>query len=414
MSVRSRTAGHVRRVLVPPAVAWLAALAVFAVRSGGGLHLFRVRTWARWDSTWYLTIAQHGYSAKWHCGGHSIPPHLKPGNYLCGTVQWFAGYPAAIRGLSEITRLSVPVAALALSWICWYIYLVAGWQLLEDSVSRTTRWLCLGLLAFAPGAVYFPAIFPISLTMAGMLACLYFVWRSTSRWAPVGAFAAGIAAGSGYISAVVLCPALILAVAVSERARWRACIAGAAGVAAGFAALVLAAQLYTGIWDGYFIAQSKYATGTHNPISRFGQHLRPLWDGASLHRPVERAAAEQTAYTAAILVLAAAVLAMLVLRGARIAASERRDGSAHTRMPGWSQLVRSLPALDVTALAAASAAWLIAYGAGARISVWRSEAFAVLAVLLLRHLRWPALVVPLAAAAYVASNLAIYFFNGQL
>jgi hypothetical protein len=87
------------------------------------------------------------------------------------------------------------------------------------------------------------------------------------------------------------------------------------------------------------------------------------------------------------------------------------DGSRLRRVAG----VRAqIPPLDATALATAAVAWVIAYSAGARISVWRSEAFVVFAVLLLRRLKVWWLVIPLVAAAYIASNVSWYFFHGGL
>jgi hypothetical protein len=58
--------------------------------------------------------------------------------------------------------------------------------------------------------------------------------------------------------------------------------------------------------------------------------------------------------------------------------------------------------------------WLVPYIAGGQASTYRSEAFVVVCVPLLRRLPAWLLVVPLGAAAWVAWNMAPYFFNGQL
>jgi hypothetical protein len=80
------------RHLIPPAVALLASWAMFAVRSGYRFgRLFDPAVWARWDSGEYLLLARHGYFAVWHCGPPRVSVHMPPGNYLCGTVQWFPG-----------------------------------------------------------------------------------------------------------------------------------------------------------------------------------------------------------------------------------------------------------------------------------------------------------------------------------
>jgi hypothetical protein len=445
----------------------LTAWVIFAIQAGAGLGgAFHPATWSRYDSGWYLSIARYGYSANWHCGGHSIPPHLPPGNYLCGTVQWFPGYSLILRAVSSVTRMPLPEAALLVSWSFWYLFLVVMWRLLDDAVSTTTRWACLLLCAFSPGAIYYPAVFPISTAMMTMAACLYFAYRSPSRWAPAGAFLAGLVAGCSYVSAIALCPALLLGLVVAQRAAWRPILAGAAGVACGFGGVLIAQQLIVGIWDAYFIAQSKYATGTHNPFGALAHHLEPLWKTDLPKQELQRATAEQSAFTAALLGLAVVVLlAGLVwpwLR--RLAPAYRADAVEGAPGPflmddidetdnaerasvssGVERLDRLMPAdgvhslaqpegtatagglarraaamrarispLDATALATAAGAWVIAYSAGARISVWRSESFVVFAVLVLRRLKPWWLVIPLVVAAYIAWNMSWYFFHGGL
>jgi hypothetical protein len=73
-----------------------------------------------------------------------------------------------------------------------------------------------------------------------------------------------------------------------------------------------------------------------------------------------------------------------------------------------------LDPLDVAAVATALGAWVLAYGAGARIAFWRSGAFTVFAVLAFRRLRAPLLVVPVMIAAVLAWGLAHFFFAAYL
>jgi hypothetical protein len=446
----------------------LTAWVIFVIRAAAGISgAFAPATWQRYDSSWYLNIAKYGYTAQWHCGGHSIPPHLPPGNYLCGTVQWFPGYSLILRAVSSITRMPLAEAALLVSWSCWYLFLVVMWRLLRDAVSTATRWACLLLCAFSPGAIYYPAVFPISTAMLAIAATLYCAYRSPSRWAPAGAFLAGLVAGCSYVSSIALAPGLLVGLVFARRTARRPIIAGAAGVACGFGGVLIAQQLIVGIWDGYFIAQSKYATGTHNPFVGWAGHLEALWETDLPKQGLLRAIAEQSAFTAALLGLAVlALLAGLIRQWPLRLALDRRaqavkstpspfpandthppdiaesvgvsmpvehsdrrvlaDGVNRPAQPevvaatggGLLRRVAALRArispLDATALATAATAWVIAYSAGARISVWRSEAFVVFAVLLLRRLRAWWIVVPLLAAAYVASNMSWYFFHGGL
>jgi hypothetical protein len=445
----------------------LTAWVTFAIRAAAGIGgAFDPATWSRYDSSWYLYIAKYGYTAQWHCGGHAIPPHLPPGNYLCGTVAWFPGYSLMLRAVSSVTRMPLAEAALLVSWLFWYLFLVVMWRLLDDAVSTTTRWACLLLCAFSPGAIYYPAVFPISTAMLAIAATLYCAYRSPSRWAAAGAFLAGLVAGCSYISSIALAPGLLIGLVFARRTARRPIIAGAAGVACGFGGVLVAQQLIVGIWDGYFIAQSKYATGTHNPFVGWAGHLEALWKTDLPKQGLLRAIAEQSAFTATLLGLAVlALLAGLMRQWPRrlaldhradavknapssflandahppdraepvgvsmpAAHSDRRvladgvDGPAQPAVAATDgSLLRRvaavrarIPPLDATALATAAVAWVIAYSAGARISVWRSEAFVVFAVLLLRRLKVWWLVIPLVAAAYIASNVSWYFFHGGL
>jgi hypothetical protein len=412
------------RHLAAPAVAFVLSWVLFAIRSGAGLAgVFKPATWARSDSHWYVFIAEHGYVAQWHCGGRSIPPHLPPGNYLCGTIAWFPGYPAMMRGTSEVTRLSVPAAGLLLAWVFWFVLLVAAWRLLEDAVSAPTRWCCLLLVAFLPGAIYLAALFPVSMTLAAMAGCLYFAFRSESRWAVWAAFGCGLVAGDGYISALALCPALLAGLIVAGRRRWRAVGAAVLGVLAGFGAVLLAAQASVGIWDGYFIAQSKYGTGSHNPLWSWWQRVRLLWHSHLAKQGYQHAVAATALYTGCLVALAVLVLLVTALRADRRAEPlpAVQPGDVPRRGSAWAAGGRLLAALrsrldplDVAAVATALGAWVLAYGAGARIAFWRSGAFTVFAVLAFRRLRAPLLVVPVVIAAVLAWGLAHFFFAAYL
>ena len=73
-----------------------------------------------------------------------------------------------------------------------------------------------------------------------------------------------------------------------------------------------------------------------------------------------------------------------------------------------------ISAFDLTFLMMAIGVWLVPYIAGGSASTYRSEAFVVVGVPLLRKLPAYMLVVPLVTAVYVAWHMAPYFFNKQL
>jgi len=86
-----------------------------------------------------------------------------------------------------------------------------GGRLLADARSIWTRWMCLLIAAFFPGQIYFAAIFPISMCIAGMLACLYLALRTSRPAFAWAGFAAGFVAAFSYLTAIVVFPALLIA-----------------------------------------------------------------------------------------------------------------------------------------------------------------------------------------------------------
>jgi len=394
--------------LVPPLVALIAAWTMIAIRSPyRGLRLFDPVSYGRWDTGHYLQIARDGYNAVWHCGGIHLQPHLPPGNYLCGTIGWFPGYPFTMRALSEVTGLSLRTVGLILAWLCWYLVLILMWRLLADASSIWTRWMCLLIAAFFPGQIYFAAIFPISMCIAGILACLYFALRTSRPALAWAGFAAAFVAAFSYLTAIVLVPALLItAILVLRGQRRRQAIIPAIGAAAGFGAVLLTMEVAVGIWDAYFISGRKARVGVHMPLETLIDKLRPLWTPQSGAEQVLNATASQTLLTLCFVGLACLVTIVGVIRG---------SPTAENRPQTWTAAIESrISAFDLTFLLMSVGVWLVPYVAGGDASTFRSEAFVVVSVPLLRRLPAWLLVVPLGAAVYVAWHMAVYFFNGQL
>ena len=392
--------------LVPPLVALVAGWALIAVRSSyHGWRLLDPLSYARWDSGIYLHIARNGYFAV-SCTQHTS--QAPPGTYLCGTVSWFPGYPFAIRALSTVTGLSLATAGLVLAWACWYLALVLMWRLLADARSSSTRWVCLLIAAFFAGQVYFAAIFPISLCIAAILACLYLAlrpYRPALAWA---GFAAGFVAAYSYLTAIVLVPALLVTGLLVLRGRSRLqAIIPAVGAAAGFGAVLLTMQVAVGIWNAYFISAERWGVGGHDPLDTLMTRLRPLWTpvptGGSR---VWHYVAEQSLLTLCFVGLICVVTIIGAIRGRHPVEVPHR---------GWASAIQlRISAFDLTFLLMALGVWVVPYIAGGSLSTYRSEAFVIVSVPLLRRLPFWLLVVPLAAAVWVAWHMAPYFFNGML
>jgi hypothetical protein len=105
--------------------------------------------------------------------------------------------------------------------------------------------------------------------------------------------------------------------------------------------------------------------------------------------------------------------------GDRSAGERRADGDSGSgpvvaAVPRPHARPALIPAFDVTLLLVTLGAWLVPHVAGGSVSLYRSEAFVILGVPLLRRLPAWLLVLPLGAAGFVAWQLAPYYFNGTL
>src|SRR2546429_9582198 len=97
------------RLAGPPLVIWAAAATTVAVAAAAfGYSPFHGSTWARWDSTHYLTVAQGGY--EFYRGPADYP---FPG--WCGNAGWFPAYPWVPGGL-HLPGLPLPGTAVVVSW----------------------------------------------------------------------------------------------------------------------------------------------------------------------------------------------------------------------------------------------------------------------------------------------------------
>lgn len=375
---------------LPPLVALVCGLVLVAVRAPGGVGgFFNPGVFARRDAGQYLSIARHGYQMRFDC--HRAPHTVLAHVHVCGNVTWFPGYPLLIRVVS-VTGLRLAVAGLLIAWVFWYLALLMVWLLTAPAPERprtawntATRWLCLLLAAFFPGMIYFAAVFPLSMAVFGMLACCY--WSARSPNLPLAALA-GVLAGSAYLTTVAVIPGLAIAalVATDRRARIAMCLA-AAGVVGGVLAVLAYAQVAVGHWNAYFITEhAEYHLGVHDPaatvINRY-ESLLPL--PASM---AGRAAAEQGLLVALVLALVLAGFVACVRAG--------------------------LEPADIVLAVAVPGLWLIPYFGGGHVAIYRAEALLVILVPLLRRLPVWVLVLPVAAAIWVAAAMAPAFFSNGL
>jgi hypothetical protein len=423
--LRDSEAGSTLRRLMslfgPAFIAMAVAWATIAYRSPySGWDLFAPRSFARWDSGQYIRIARLGYHASWNCHAKTLPLHMPPGDYLCGNTGWFPGYPAAMRVVSSITGMSVPTAGLLISWVCWYVVLVLMWQLLSTARSVPTRWMCLLIAAFFPGQIYYPAIFPISLTVAGILGCLYVALRTSKAALAWVGFVAGFVAGYSYITAIVVAPALLITSLVVPRGRRTLqLLIPALGAAAGFGAVLITMQHAVGLWNAYFLSAHKYNVGAHQPIETLVNRMVGMWKYNPRNWRLTTTAS-QTAVTLFLVVLVTLVTIGSAIGGrhaamASPAGTDAGGEAARSMHRRFAEAVQArISPFDLTFVATTIGIWLVPYIAGGAASTYRSEAFVIVSVPLLRRLPPWLLAVPLVAVVVVSWHMSPYFFNNQL
>lgn len=171
-----------------------------------------VAPFARWDSWWYLTIAQHGYD-------HNLM-----------RTAFFPLYPMVVSGLGVIVRSDL-IAGVLVSLVSFAIALVLLYRLTALELGSASRArLAVMLTAFCPVAFFFSAVYSESLFLALSLGAIF--EARMGRWATAGVLGAlGAAERNSGVMLVVPLALLFLygpradrpvaAVAAELRAGWR-------------------------------------------------------------------------------------------------------------------------------------------------------------------------------------------------
>jgi hypothetical protein len=147
---------------------------------------------ARWDSVWYLRIADSGY-------GDSAP-----------RAAFFPLYPLLVRGVGTAfggSRAALLVGAYLVSLAAFIAALVLLHRLTELELGRRLARPALLLLAVFPAAVYFGT--PYSESLFLLLAVGAFYAARTGHWAWAGA-CAGLASGTRSAGLLLLLPLLTI------------------------------------------------------------------------------------------------------------------------------------------------------------------------------------------------------------
>lgn len=292
---------------------------------------FDLRSWSRWDSHVYVSIAQRGYEL-YPC---DIPwegvPIARSGMW-CGDTPWLPGYPALIWLLA---RLGIPEMAggVLISALFCFLTLFLLWTQFLGAQRTAKSLLVLLFAALFPGAIYFHAIYPISVAAFFILLSLHLV--RTGRWVSSGL--AGAAAAFTYPGAFFL--GLVLPASVFHRfkdVRWPARVFRSLGVgalvASGVGLVFVVEGLFVGTWDAFSRTQGQYDVSQRMPILT----LRPVMARLSelIHTDWARAGIRE--WAALVVPLGVVFIAAVAVLAFAFAARSARRPPAPTAVPAWS------------------------------------------------------------------------------
>lgn len=207
--------------------------------------------WARWDSIWFLRIAEHGYDRASGAAAAFYP--LYP--LSVGSVGRLLGHHFVLAGI--LVSLAAALGSFLL------LHRLAEERLGAEGARRAVLYL-----AVFPMSLFLQAVYSESLFLA--LALGAFVLAERRRWVGAG-IASGLAALTR-ISGVALLPAVAL-LAWRYPERWRALVSLAV------APLLFAAYpLYLGLARGDALAFAHAQGFWQRHVSRVGP-LGGIWDG---------------------------------------------------------------------------------------------------------------------------------------
>jgi hypothetical protein len=168
----------------------------------GGWHYALLGIWKRFDTLWYLHIAERGYDVQ-------------------KGVVFYPLYPWLIRGLSGLARSPI-AAALLISTVAAFFYFWGLLRLARSEFPDAQPLRTVMLAAVWPASFFFFAGYTEALAAALIVWCVAWARDERWMWAAACAFAAGLTRSAG---ALAIVPLAIMAWRVPRRLRWPVAIA---------------------------------------------------------------------------------------------------------------------------------------------------------------------------------------------
>jgi hypothetical protein len=204
-------------LLRPAAYYLLSRFAVFAVALVATSFIPKLRIMqtmgTAFDGRWYLKIAQYGYPDRLYQEGQG------------SRWAFFPGFPAAVRAVSEVTRLSLPDAAVVAAFVFGLTSALAIWLAVREVFGTRLADRAVLLYVFCPTAYVLSLAYTEGLFLTAAAGCLFALSRRYWITAALCACAAGLTRTTGI---AVILAVLVVALPAAWRGRaWRPAVAAA-------------------------------------------------------------------------------------------------------------------------------------------------------------------------------------------
>jgi len=148
------------------------------------------------------------------------------------------------------------------------------WDVRDFSVRN---WLGLIIVGFAPGSIYFQALFPVSLVVFLLMLLYYFLSKEEYLKAGICGFLAVLSYSGGVFLLIGIALWGLMQWIKTRALPWQ--LALKTGLVTYTGMLVWwGYDVYaTGQWNAMFLIQQNYGHGLHSPLKHFGNHLNILF-----------------------------------------------------------------------------------------------------------------------------------------
>ena len=213
--------------------------------------------WSRWDSSWFLDIARHGY----------VEPEK--------STAFFPLYPLLVKVLGTVLGGHYILAGIAVSLTACAVAFVLLYQLGRELLDDNGAWRAVLYLSLFPMALFLGAVYSESLYLALALASFLFALRGRFAFAAVAIGLAILTRSAG----VALLPAVgLLAWRSEERPRALASLLLAPAIAA-----VWPIWLWARLGDPFVFLDAQRLWGRElspfGPLAGIGRGIEAAWAG---------------------------------------------------------------------------------------------------------------------------------------